>query len=177
MGNRAFRDEDERCRDRRGRRQEYSRDPIRGASATERLSRRLSAAENPLIVIAGRDRNTVNPGELMTGNLFADLPVHLPDELFATLLAAANVRIERIVSHGHTSPEGFWYDQEQHEWVVVLKGAARLRFENDTVEMRPGDFVSIPAHKKHRVEWTTPDEPTVWLAVHYANAEVEPTEM
>ena len=102
-------------------------------------------------------------------NLFADLPSHLPDELVTTLLNATNVRIERIVSHGHASPEGFWYDQDQHEWVMVLKGAARLRFENDEqpVEMKPGDFVNIPAHKKHRVEWTTPDEPTIWLAVFY----------
>jgi cupin 2 domain-containing protein len=100
-------------------------------------------------------------------NLFADLPQRLPDELFTTLLESANVRIERIVSHGHSSPEGFWYDQNQHECVIVLKGAARLRFEEETVEMTPGDFMNIPAHKKHRVEWTTPDEPTVWLAVHY----------
>jgi cupin 2 domain-containing protein len=61
----------------------------------------------------------------------------------------------------------FWYDEDQHEWVVVLKGAARLRFEDEPVEMKPGDFVNIPAHRKHRVEWTTPDEPTVWLAVFY----------
>ena len=106
---------------------------------------------------------------LVPTNLFADLPSHLPDELFTTLLDAANVRIERIISHGHASPEGFWYDQDLHEWVVILKGAARLRFEDDEqpVEMMPGDFVNIPAHKKHRVEWTTPDEPTIWLAVHY----------
>jgi len=65
--------------------------------------------------------------------------------------------------------EGFWYDQNEHEWVVVLKGAARLQFEGDDelLEMRPGDYVNIPAHKRHRVEWTTPEEPTVWLAVHY----------
>lgn len=100
-------------------------------------------------------------------NLFADIPPHLPDELFATLLEAANVRIKRIVSHGHTSPEGFWYDQDQHEWVVVLKGAARLKFEDGEIEIRPGDFINIPAHCKHRIEWTTPDEPTIWLAIHY----------
>src|SRR3982074_3083956 len=100
-------------------------------------------------------------------NLFVDLPQHLPDELAQTLLDAANVRIERIVSNGHASPEGFWYDQDQHEWVVVLKGAARLRFGDETVEIKPGDFINIPAHEKHRVEWTTPDEPTIWLAVHY----------
>jgi cupin 2 domain-containing protein len=77
------------------------------------------------------------------------------------------VRIERIVSHGHASPGGFWYDQDRHEWVVVLTGAARLRFDDDIVELKPGDFATIPAHTKHRVEWTTPDEPTVWLAVLY----------
>ncbi len=103
-------------------------------------------------------------------NLFADLPQTLPDELFTTLLEAATVRIERIVSLGHAAPEGFWYDQDQHEWVVVLKGAARLRFEReDAVVLKPGDFINIPAHKRHRVEWTTPDEPTCWLAVHYGD--------
>ena len=102
-------------------------------------------------------------------NLFADLPSHLPDELTTILLEAADVRIERIVSHGHVSPDGFWYDQDQHEWVIVLKGAARLRFEDGTVEMNPGDFINIPAHKRHRVEWTTPDEATIWLAVHYGD--------
>jgi cupin 2 domain-containing protein len=102
-------------------------------------------------------------------NLLADLPRHLPEELFTTLLEGNAVRIERNVSHGHASAEGFWYDQEQHEWVLVVQGAARLRFEAEEqpVELRPGDWLNIPAHKKHRVEWTTPDEPTVWLAVHY----------
>ena len=102
-------------------------------------------------------------------NLFADLPQQLPDELSTTLLEAANVRIERIVSHGHASPEDFWYDQSQHEWIMVLKGAARLRFEGEEqpVEMVPGDSANIPAHKKHRVEWTMPNEPTIWLAVFY----------
>ena len=102
-------------------------------------------------------------------NFFADLPQQLPDELFTTLLEAANVRVERIVSLGHTSPDGFWFDQDQHEWVIVLKGAARLRFEGEEqpVEVKPGDFVNIPAHKKHRVEWTMPNEPTIWLALFY----------
>jgi cupin 2 domain-containing protein len=101
------------------------------------------------------------------GNLFHDLPTQLPDEVVQTILTATQVRIERIISQGHASPEGFWYDQDQHEWVVVLKGWARLRFEDRMVEMKPGDFMNIPAHKRHRVEWTTPDEPTVWLAVFY----------
>lgn len=103
----------------------------------------------------------------MTNSLFANLPSHLPDELITILIDAADVRIERIVSHGHVSPKDFWYDQPQHEWVIVLKGAARLQFGDGMFEMKVGDFVNIPAHKKHRVEWTTPDEPTIWLAVFY----------
>jgi cupin 2 domain-containing protein len=102
-------------------------------------------------------------------NLFADLPRHLPNELITTLLDAANVRIERIVSHGHASPADSWYDQPQHEWVIVLKGAAKLMFEDGVLEMKPGDFINIPAHRKHRVEWTTPDKPTVWLGVRYGD--------
>lgn len=101
-------------------------------------------------------------------NLFTDLPASAPSEVIATLLAAPGVRIERIVSHGHASPEGFWYDQDQDEWVLVLQGAARLRFEGgQPIEMMPGDYVHIPAHRRHRVDWTTPDGPTVWLAVHH----------
>ncbi len=103
----------------------------------------------------------------MNTNLFSGLPQQLPDELITTLLDVGKVRIERIVSYGHKSPDSFWYDQDQHEWVVVLLGSAQLRFEDGTIEMKPGDIVNIPAHKRHRVEWTTPDEPTVWLAVHY----------
>jgi cupin 2 domain-containing protein len=100
-------------------------------------------------------------------NIFDHLPDGLPEEVFTTLLAAEGVRIERIVSRGQASPEGLWYDQPQHEWVVVLRGAARLTIQDRSVELRPGDFVNIPAHVRHRVEWTTPDEPTIWLAVHY----------
>lgn len=106
----------------------------------------------------------------LTSNLFTDLPSKLPNELITTLLAATNLRIERIVSHGHASPDGFWYDQDQHEWVVVLQGAARLSIEGAAKELMPGDYINIPAHQKHRVEWTTPEEPTVWLAVFYGEA-------
>ena len=108
-------------------------------------------------------------------NIFANLPEHLPDELVTTLLDTGDVRIERIVSHGHASSPGFWYDQDEHEWVIVLTGAARLRFEGDDqlFEMNPGDSVNISAHKKHRVEWTTPDGPTVWLAVFYGGVSGE----
>lgn len=99
-------------------------------------------------------------------NLFSDLPKSLPDELIE-VLAGKHVRIERIVSHGHNSPEGFWYDQDEDEWVIVLRGSARLQFEDGMIEMKPGDHVLIPAHQKHRVEWTSPDEPTIWLAVFF----------
>ena len=103
----------------------------------------------------------------MNANLYVDFPEHLPVELQTTLVNAVSLRIERIVSHGHASPDEFWYDQDEHEWVVLLKGLARLQFEDTLVEMKPGDFVNIPAHKRHRVEWTTPDEPTIWLAIFY----------
>jgi cupin 2 domain-containing protein len=91
----------------------------------------------------------------MNTNLFANLPTSLPDELFTTLLQAPGVRIERIVSQGHQSPEGFWYDEPSSEWVVVLNGAAKIEFEDGMVELGPGDFIDIPAQKKHRVAWTT----------------------
>ena len=105
----------------------------------------------------------------MMQNLLADLPDSLAEELIDLLAKSETVRIERIVSRGHSSPKDFWYDQDEHEWVVVLQGEAKLLFEDDEqpLLMKPGDFVSITAHRKHRVEWTTPDEPTVWLAVFY----------
>ena len=107
--------------------------------------------------------------ERLVNNLFANLPTHLPEELVEILVQNNGLRVERIVSTGHASPEGFWYDQDQHEWVLVLTGRAKLLFEGDDqpVEMGPGDWINIPAHRKHRVEWTTSDEPTVWLAVFY----------
>src|SRR5262249_25271862 len=103
-------------------------------------------------------------------NIFDELPQNLPKELVQILVRAADVRIERIISHGHASPADFWYNQAQSEWVIVLKGAARLQFEEGMVEMKPGDFINIPAFKRHRVDWTTPDEPTVWLGVRYGEA-------
>jgi len=105
----------------------------------------------------------------MPQNLFADLPASLPEELFQTLLSAAGLRIEHIVSHGHASPEGFWYDQDQHEWVLLVSGAARLRFDGkEPFEMTTGSCVNILAHQRHRVEWTDPTQPTIWLAIHYS---------
>lgn len=102
-------------------------------------------------------------------NLFEDVPSNMPEEVFKVLAISENVRVQRIVSHGHDTMDKDWYDQEQNEWVVILKGHAKLRYEKDNtlVELKEGDFVNIRAGVKHKVEWTTPDEPTVWLAVFY----------
>ncbi len=102
-------------------------------------------------------------------NLFAEIPEKMPAEVFDILVRSAHVRIERILSRGHASPEGDWYDQKDHEWVVLLRGSAGLRFagEEKTVTLRPGDHLLIPARRRHRVEWTDPNGDTVWLAVHY----------
>ena len=101
-------------------------------------------------------------------NLLAGLPSDIPEELVDVLVQGKNVRIERIVSTGHRSPDDFWYDQDEHEWVIVLKGEGKLLFENsEDVHLKPGDHLLIPAHRKHRVEWTSSDEPTIWLAVFY----------
>ena len=101
-------------------------------------------------------------------NLLANLPQSLPEELIEKLVATKHVRIERIVSTGHTSPPGYWYDQKENEWVIVLQGHAILEFENETRSLNPGDCVLIPAHQKHRVNATSTKEPTVWLAVFFA---------
>jgi cupin 2 domain-containing protein len=104
-----------------------------------------------------------------TGNLFADIPARLAQEQITTLMSAPDLRIERIVSRGQSSPPGFWYDQPQAEWVIVLAGCALVTLEGDSAPMRmePGDHVHIPAHRRHRVEWTDPAQATVWLAVHH----------
>ena len=102
-------------------------------------------------------------------NLLRDLPDPATAEVFETLLQAPSVRIERIVSHGQASPDGFWYDQDEAEWVLLLAGAARLRFADEpaTRTLGPGDHVPIDAHRRHRVDWTDPTQPTIWLAVFY----------
>jgi cupin 2 domain-containing protein len=109
---------------------------------------------------------------LFMSNLFDDLPDSLPEELVEILFQGPGVRIEKIVSTGQASPAGFWYDQAEAEWVVVLKGEARMLFEGDDepIFVRPGDHVLIAAHRKHHVEWTSPEEPTVWLAVFFDQA-------
>jgi cupin 2 domain-containing protein len=101
-------------------------------------------------------------------NLLADISDDLPEELVQPILSTPGLRIERIVSLGHSSPEGFRYDQETHEWVLLVNGSARLVFDGgEPFDLRPGSFVNILAHKRHRVEWTDPDQPTIWLAIHF----------
>ena len=102
-------------------------------------------------------------------NLFADIPEKLKEEFNETVFQASGLRIKRIVSCGHCSPEGFWYDQDDNEWVILLKGSAGIRFEGreDVLRLKPGDHIRIDRHQRHRVEWTDPDQETVWLAVHY----------
>lgn len=102
-------------------------------------------------------------------NLFADIPSALPEEVIETLLLAEGVRVERIVSDGHATPPGQWYDQKNHEWVLVLRGQAGLLFEGEKEArlLGPGDYVFIPAHQRHRVEWTDPAGKTIWLALHW----------
>ena len=104
------------------------------------------------------------------GNLFEGIPGDLPDELAEVLASGSgNLRVERIVSRGHASAPGFWYDQAESEWVVLLRGSATLRYEETgkRVELKPGDWIEIPAHCRHRVEGTSEAEDTVWLAVHW----------
>jgi cupin 2 domain-containing protein len=101
-------------------------------------------------------------------NLFADLPSADAGEVFETLVEAAGVRVERIVTAGQTTPEGEWWDQDRREWVCLLAGRATIRFADGEVsELCPGDWLDIPAHRRHRVEWSDPDQVNVWLAVHF----------
>ncbi len=102
-------------------------------------------------------------------NIFSHIPSSFFGEIIETIAATDALKIERIISKGHASPKDFWYDQSNGEWVIVLQGHAKLRFrENDeVVELLPGDHLNIPPHVQHRVEWTDPDQETIWLAVHY----------
>jgi cupin 2 domain-containing protein len=106
---------------------------------------------------------------VMQGNLLAAIPDVLPEELFETVIETQAFRIERIVSAGHATACGEWYDQDRSEWVVLLQGSAALLFEGEAQArvLKPGDHLLIPAHRRHRVEWTDPVVKTVWLALHY----------
>jgi cupin 2 domain-containing protein len=105
----------------------------------------------------------------MKRSLFEAIPGDLPEEFVEILCETKRVKIERIVSRGHASPEGFWYDQAWNEWILLLRGSAGLKVEKQegVVVLHPGDHLNIDAHVRHRVEWTDPACDTVWLAVYY----------
>lgn len=101
-------------------------------------------------------------------NLFETIPAELLNEQFTDLLRHRHVRIERILSKGHTSPESGWYDQDEHEWVLVLQGCGTVEFDNgESTTLNVGDYLNIPAHTRHKVCYTSPDQVTLWLAVFY----------
>lgn len=103
----------------------------------------------------------------MPANIFSDIPEDLPDEMMDVLAKKGNVKIERIVSRGHVSDD--WYDQANDEFVLLIQGEAKLKFEvgEKTIHLQEGDYLRIPAHQRHKVAWTLPDADTIWLAVHY----------
>ena len=102
------------------------------------------------------------------GNIFESIPGNLDKEVFEQIIQSEYVKIERIISKGHTSPESGWYDQEQNEWVIVLQGEAIIDFENGKeILLKEGSHLNIPARKKHKVSWTNPKTETIWLAVRY----------
>ncbi|EYS98326.1 cupin [Cupriavidus sp. SK-4] len=103
------------------------------------------------------------------GNLLADVPAGSAQELFQPLLERPGLRIERIVSNGQASPEGFWYDSAEAEWVLLVSGSAAIEIEGQSGQhpMKPGDWLHLPAHCRHRVSWTDASQPSVWLAVHH----------
>ena len=104
----------------------------------------------------------------MQKNIFQNIPSDLREEVFETLLQSKNIRIERIISYGQSSPEQGWYNQEEHEWVLLLEGEALLAFEDgNEVHLHAGEYVNIPAHTKHKVVWTKEKTETLWLAVFY----------
>ncbi len=109
---------------------------------------------------------------LEIGNIFVDLPTPDVDEIFEDLVRTEGLAIERIVSIRPSLPADQWYDQEQAEWVLLLRGRAGLLFEgcDEEIVMCPGDYVRIPAHRRHKVVWTDPGQETIWLTVHYPEA-------
>jgi len=104
-----------------------------------------------------------------TSNIYSNIPEELPNELFEKIIYNSSFRLERIISKGHSTAKGRWYDQEKDEWVILLKGSAGIAIEGEakTVVLKPGDYIHLPSHLKHRVEWTDPATETIWLALHY----------
>ena len=105
---------------------------------------------------------------MQISNIFNNIPKNINKELFEDIISKDGIKIQRIVSQGHITTDNEWYDQENDEWVIVLQGGATISFEGqDDVHLNVGDYINIPAHKKHRVSWTSENEKTIWIAVHY----------
>ena len=105
---------------------------------------------------------------MKTKNIFNSIPSSLDAEVFEDILKLPNLRLERIISKGQSTSEDAWYDQEEGEWIIILEGHAILEFDNEEyVTLKKGDYVNIPAHCKHKVKWTDPDQLTIWLAIFY----------
>jgi cupin 2 domain-containing protein len=101
-------------------------------------------------------------------NIFKNLNPDFNNEISEILFSENNIRIEKIISTGQISPEGFWYDQEETEWIILLKGKASLKFQDgQMLNLKEGDYLSIPPHLKHKVEYTTKESETIWLAVFF----------
>lgn len=100
-------------------------------------------------------------------NIFGAIPDNLDTEVFEDVFTSSHIRVERIISKGQSTPAESWYDQDEHEWVMVVEGKAILEFENGLVTLNKGDYVNIPAHCRHKVHWTDPDQVTIWLAIFY----------
>ena len=100
-------------------------------------------------------------------NIFEQIIVDKNEEKFFEIFKNETIKVEKIVSNGQTSPENFWYEQEKSEFVLLLEGFAILEFENREVELKKGDCINIKAKQKHRVKFTSLDEPTIWFAVFY----------
>lgn len=104
-----------------------------------------------------------------TNNIYSNIPDNITEEIFEELAGSKNLKIEKILSDGQSSPDGFWYDQDRNEWIIVLKGSAGLLIKgnDEPITLSPGDYINIPAHVEHRVEWTDQTQKTIWLAIHY----------
>jgi cupin 2 domain-containing protein len=115
-----------------------------------------------LWILRGRGNETMK-------NIFADIPDAIPEEIFETIIEKESFRLERIVSDGQLTAEDEWYDEDENEWFILLKGSAGLLLEGDRepLVLKPGDYLNLPAHRRHKVLWTDADEKTVWLALHH----------
>lgn len=122
----------------------------------------------PFIPIPGWRFNSGRTYIIEMKNLFKNLPESVQKEIFEVIIENKDIRLERIISCGHATPPGEWYNQDSDEWVFLLQGSAGLCFEDEkhTKTMKPGDYIHIPARKRHRVEWTDPTQKTIWLALH-----------